>query len=387
MKNFFKYTLIAFVAIAMASCGNKKFNVKGQITNAKDSTLFLENMGLDGVSVVDSVKLSQDGTFSFSPKAGDEPNFYRLRIDNQTINISVDSTETIEIKAQWPNFSTQYDVQGSQNCQTIKTLTLKQMQLQQTVSAIYHSPNLGTEAAQDSANKIIEAYKNEIKNNYIFKAPMNSSSYFALFQTISIDGNTALIFNPRSSEEDVKAFAAVATSWDVYHPKSIRGQNLHNIAIEGMKTIRIMRAQQQMTIDPSKVNTSNNIDIVLTDNKGKTQSLSSLKGKVVLLDFHIFASPNSTKRIMMLRDLYNKYHNKGFEIYQVSLDPDEHFWKTQTASLPWISVREPDAQNAQSIVNYNVQQVPTFFLIDKNNVVYKRDVQIKDLDAEISKLY
>jgi alkyl hydroperoxide reductase subunit AhpC len=104
---------------------------------------------------------------------------------------------------------------------------------------------------------------------------------------------------------------------------------------------------------------------------------------VVLLDFHVFATRNSTQRIMQLRGLYNKYHAQGLEIYQVSLDENEHFWKTQTANLPWISVRDESGNSANL---YNVQSIPTFFLITKDNVLYKRDVQIKDLDAEIKSL-
>ena len=133
----------------------------------------------------------------------------------------------------------------------------------------------------------------------------------------------------------------------------------------------------------SQVTTSGLIDIALTDHRGVLRKLTDLKGKVVMLDFHIFASKQSTERIMALRELYNKYHDRGFEIYQVSLDPDEHFWKTKTEALPWINVHaNADEQNA-ILVNYNVQNIPTYFIIDKNNTLQKRDVQIKDLDAEI----
>ena len=93
-----------------------------------------------------------------------------------------------------------------------------------------------------------------------------------------------------------------------------------------------------------------------------------------------------TKRIMMLRELYNKYHAAGFEIYQVSVDPDEHFWKTSTAALPWISVRDEDGIQGASVAKYNVQSIPTFFLIDRSNTLRSRDVQIKDLDAAINAL-
>ena len=127
------------------------------------------------------------------------------------------------------------------------------------------------------------------------------------------------------------------------------------------------------------------INITLPDNKGHNQSLAQLKGKVVMLDFHLFASEQSMQRIMMLRELYNKYHAQGFEIYQVSVDPDEHFWKTQTAALPWINVRV-DEDHQSVLATYNVQSIPTFFIISKDNVLHKRDVQIKDLEAEIRSL-
>ena len=94
----------------------------------------------------------------------------------------------------------------------------------------------------------------------------------------------------------------------------------------------------------------------------------------------------SPARILLLRELYNKYAAQGFEIYQVSLDPDEHFWKQQTAALPWISVRDEDGINSQRIMLYNIQSVPDYFIIDRNNNLVKRAEQMKDLEAEIKKL-
>lgn len=374
---------LALMAAMLTSCDNRKFHIDGTVTEAKDSVLYLENMSLDGPVVVDSVKLDDKGSFSFSEKAPDAPEFYRLRIAGQIINLSVDSTETIKIKAAYPSMATGYTVEGSAECATIKELALKQIDLQNRVIAVQNNPNLGYDLTRDSIGKLIEAYKDEIKRNYIYKAPMRASSYFALFQTL---GNM-LIFNPRESAEDVKAFAAVATSWDTYHPNALRGKNLHNIAIEGMKDVRIMRNKMAaQSIEASKVHVSNIIDISLLDNKGKCRSLTDLKGQVVLLDFHVFGARESTKRIMQMRELYNKYHSRGLEIYQVSLDPDEHFWKTQTAALPWISVRDPQGLQSKNLASYNVTSIPTFFLIDRNNELKKRDAQITDIDAEINAL-
>ena len=386
---FHKVITLALTVAAMAgvtSCNEKKFHIDGTITGAADSTLYFENMGLDGAVKIDSAKLSEDGTFAFEGTAPTAPEFYRLRIAGQFINIAVDSTETINIKAQYPQMATQYEVSGSEDCQRIKELSLMQSSLQAQVNAIARNPELGAQAVADSVSRIVEAYKTRVKTEYIFKAPMKASSYFALFQTIYAGGQPVLLFNPRTSEQDIKVFGAVATSWDTFYPNEKRGENLHNIAIEGMKDVRYLRSQQQAEeIEASKVNTSGILDFTLTDNTGAARSLSSLKDNVVLLDFHLFADQNSMKRIMWLRELYNKYHAQGFQIYQVAIDGDEHFWKTQTAALPWISTRVDD--NTSSVLQlYNVQQVPTFFLLNRSCNVVKRDAQIKDIDAEIKAL-
>ena len=380
------FAVSAAVVLTICSCTGRSFNVSGTITEAKDSVLYLENMSLSGPVAIDSVKLSESGTFSFSHQTPEAPEFYRLRIAGQIINLAVDSTEQIKVDAQYPTMSAVYDVSGSDECTKIKELALHQMDLQRQVDAIVAAPDLGVEAVRDSVERVVTAYKEQVKRDYIFAQPMRAYAYYALFQTLRLGQMESLIFNPRSNEQDVKVFAAVATAWDTYYPNAERGKNLHNIAIEGMKNIRILQQRQLSNIDPSLVNVSNVIDINLPDNKGQQRRLTDLKGKVVLLDFHVFASEGSTARIMQLRDIYNKFHAQGLEIYQVSLDPDEHFWKTQTAALPWVCVRDERGPQSDYVVSYNIQSIPTFFLLGRNSDLYKRDAQIKDLEAEIRSL-
>lgn len=388
ISKFFTAITLIGAALAATSCSNKKFHIEGNIANAKDSTLYLENISLNGPIKIDSVKLDKEGAFDFTENAADSvcPNFYRLRIAGQSVNLSIDSTETVTVNAKWPQMSTQYTVRGSEDCSRIKELSLMQMQLQSRVNAIAQNPSFGMDSSEVAIGNIIEAYKNKVKVNYIFKEPMKASSYYALFQTIQLGGQNTLIFNPQASKADVQVFAAVATSWDTFYPGSQRGKNLHQIALQGMKNIRIVAAQRAQRLASSQVSNTGIIDLQLTDNKNQVQALSSLKGKVVMLDFHLFASDQSMQRIMWLRSLYNKYHKEGFEIYQVSVDPDESFWKQQTASLPWICVRDQGGVQGQSLQEYNVQNIPTYFLIDRNNVLQKRDVQIKNIDKEIQTL-
>ena len=383
MKHICKAAAVALAALSIASCNKNQFTVEGQIAGAKDSVLYFENVGLEGINVLDSVKLDDKGEFSFSQDAKTAPDFYRLRIADQIINVSIDSTETVQVKGQYPGMAANYTISGSENCTKIRELALKQMDLQAKAIALQSNSELGIVKANDSIQTLIDTYKEEVKRDYIYKEPYKAYAYFALFQAI---GNY-LIFNPRTNKDDIKAFAAVATSWDTYYPHAERGQNLHNIAIEGMKNQRIVDAKNaDIQIDASKVQQAGVLDIQLIDNKGKLRKLTDLKGQVVLLDFHVFAMDESPARIITLRELYNKYHAQGLEIFQVSLDPDEHFWKQQTAALPWISVRDEDGVNSQRLMLYNVQSVPDFFVIDRGNNLVKRAAQIKDLEAEIKSL-
>ena len=383
MKHISKVAAVMLAAVTMASCSNNKFKVEGQIANAGDSVLYFENVGLEGIQVLDSVKLGGDGSFAFSGNPTEAPEFYRLRIADQIINVSIDSTETVQIKGEYPGMAANYTVSGSYNCDKIRELALKQMALQTKAIAVQQNTALGVKVIGDSIQSLMDAYKDDVKQNYIFKEPNKAYAYFALFQTLG----QWLIFNPRTDKDDIKAFAAVATSWDTYYPHAERGQNLPNIAIEGMKNQRIIAAQnKELEVDASKVSEAGVFDIDLLDNKGQMRHLTDLKGQVVLLDFHVFATEESTARILSLRELYNKYHAQGFEIYQVSLDPDEHFWKQQTEALPWVNVRDADGVNSQRLMIYNVMSIPDYFLIDRGNNIVTRAANIKDLEAEIKKL-
>jgi peroxiredoxin len=120
--------------------------------------------------------------------------------------------------------------------------------------------------------------------------------------------------------------------------------------------------------------------------KGDVRKLTDLKGKVVLLDFTVYQTQAGAPHNLMLRELYNKYAELGFEIYQVSLDADEHYWKTSAENLPWVCVRDGNGIYSTFASLYNVQSVPSLYLISRANVLDRRGEDIKDLDAAIKSL-
>lgn len=375
------YIAAVLISAGFAACNRGPvFNVEGEISGAEGKMLYIEHSSIEGVIGLDSTKLSGDGRYHFSEARPEAPDFYRLRVDDRIINFVVDSTETVNISSDYNTFSSGYSVTGSESNVKIKELSLLQADLQAKVNELNKS-GMPAGLAQDSLFRMIESYKNDVKRNYIYKEPDKASSYFALFQQL----NGFMIFNPLSNKEDVKCFAAVATSLNHNYPHADRSRNLYNMVIKGMKNTRTPQTKT-LEISEDMINETSIIDIPLKDINGETKHLTDYKGKVVLIDFTAYGTPSSGARTLALRELYNKYSSQGLVIYQVSLDTDEHFWKTACDNLPWVCVRDPQGPYSTYVNIYGVTALPTAFLVNKNNELVLRLNEKSDIEAEIKKL-
>lgn len=378
-----KKMICAMAALTMlaTACKDKgeQFEINGRIAEADGKTLYFEAVTLNGIEALDSTRLDEDGQFCFQGMRPFNPEFYRLRIDRQIVNLSVDSTETIHVEAELPDMGTDYEVEGSGNCQTLKEINNKLIALQQTIKDIANDKALTLGEQERLVHEKINLYKNEMKMHYIMENPASAPAYFALFQTV----NGSLIFNPISNPDDIKFVGAVATAWDANYPGTSRTENLHNIAIQGMKNTKRPTPVSLEDIDPGKISAAGIIDIELPDIHGKNRKLSDIRNKVVLLDFTAYSLPSSQERIMQMRGLYDKYSSLGFDIYQVSIDPDEHYWKTACEHLPWTCVYESRGEASGYLGSYLVRRLPTYFLINRHGDLVARDEQIDDLEKTI----
>lgn len=378
--------ICAMAALTMlaTACKDKGelFEINGRIAEADGKTLYFEAVTLNGIEALDSTRLDEDGQFCFQGMRPFNPEFYRLRIDRQIVNLSVDSTETIHVEAELPDMGTDYEVEGSGNCQTLKEINNKLIALQQTIKDIANDKALTLGEQERLVHEKINLYKNEMKMHYIMENPASAPAYFALFQTV----NGSLIFNPISNPDDIKFVGAVATAWDANYPGTSRTENLHNIAIQGMKNTKRPTPVSLEDIDPGKISAAGIIDIELPDIHGKNRKLSDIRNKVVLLDFTAYSLPSSQERIMQMRGLYDKYSSLGFDIYQVSIDPDEHYWKTACEHLPWTCVYESRGEASGYLGSYLVRRLPTYFLINRHGDLVARDEQIDDLEKAIREL-
>lgn len=381
-----KSIIISLLAAILSACSTKEstpqFTIEGQVSGAEGKMLTFENAASTGTIILDSVRISQDGSFTLKGSRPEAPEFYRLRLEGKTINICVDSTETVKVEASLGNFDTDYKVDGVNN-QKIKELTLMHSALSKQISSLkeqYTSGKIMTAVYEMRANQLVEEYKNQVRSGYILSAPNTPYAYFALFQTI--DGY--LLFDPQENKDDIKCFAAVATSYDNLYPGTARAVNLKNIAIRGLKNTRNSTAantgNQEM-----QVNTTGMIDIVLQDIDGKTRKVSDLRGKVVLIDFALYSAEGFSSHNLELRNLYSQYQQKGLEIYQISLDANEHYWKTTADKLPWICVRDPQSQYSTLVKTFAVESIPAMFIVDKDNDIVGRADSLDGLEAAIKK--
>ena len=372
-------TVLGLCMFFLSACNNSSdFTVKGVVAGADGQLMYLENVGISNVVTLDSIKLAPGGKFKFTEKRPEYPDFYRLRLNNQLINFAVDSTETISFVADAGTFATSYSVEGSENSKAIKAITLAQLDANQAISRLrkeYEDKMISDTTYRMKVLAAADAYK-EVARKYIYSAPMSTAAYFALFQ--QIDG---LLFFDLYDRKDVKAYGAVATSYNHTYPESPRSKHLYNLTLQSMKVLRAQRPVDYSNVETKEISF---LDIELPDVRGEVVKLSTVApGKVVLINFTAYQTEWSPALNMALGELYTKYHDQGLEIYQVAVDSDFHFWRNGASNLPWVTVHDPQSVYSQVAGLYNVKQLPALFILDRKGNLVKRVEDVKKLEADV----
>ena len=372
-------TVLGLCMFFLSACNySSDFTVKGVVAGADGQLMYLENVGISNVVTLDSIKLAPGGKFKFTEKRPEYPDCYRLRLNNQLINFAVDSTETISFVADAGTFATSYSVEGSENSKAIKAITLAQLDANQAISRLrkeYEDKMISDTTYRMKVLAAADAYK-EVARKYIYSAPMSTAAYFALFQ--QIDG---LLFFDLYDRKDVKAYGAVATSYNHTYPESPRSKHLYNLTLQSMKVLRAQRPVDYSNVETKEISF---LDIELPDVRGEVVKLSTVApGKVVLINFTAYQMEWSPALNMALGELYTKYHDQGLEIYQVSLDSDSHFWRNGASNLPWVTVHDPQSVYSQVAGLYNVKQLPALFILDRKGNLVKRVEDVKKLETDV----
>ena len=381
MRKILGITCAAVIICLLTACGGKKqhFTIDGEIAGGAGKMLYLENVGIAKIVAVDSIRLKSDH-FKIRHKRPAAPDFYRLRLGRQVINLAIDSTETIHIKADTVRFAKDYSLEGD----VVQSQKIKELTLLQTDAALqyrdlqkqYESGVLSMDQYVENAYRIINDYKTEA-SNYIHSDYLSLSAYFALFQQIN-----SLYFFDIYDKNDNKLYGAVANAWNTFYPESPRAIQMKNIFTGSRAVIR----GEQESFGMQEADSKTVFDVALPSLDGKPVRLSEIgDGKLTLVDFTAYAANGSPTHNLQLAELYDYYRSQGLEIYQISLDSDNHLWKNAAVNLPWICVRDPESVYSTIAQKYNVVNIPTTFIRDQKGEIVARIEDYSTLNTTVSK--
>lgn len=373
MRKIFIVAVAAITLLIVACNRAPQFTIEGTIANADSTMLYLENITGTNPILVDSIDLDEKGNFKFACAVPEHAQFYRLRIGNQSINLVVDTVVHITCNSQTQAFATNYTIAGSDECVVMREVAVSGGRLKGIVTQAMNNESLRVEALDS-----IAAYKARM-TELVLQAPSSAVSYYILMQRV----NGLPIFDTYDYADN-RVIAAAATAHDIYAPDAPRTEILRNIALQGMAARR-EEQKQSLEIEASEIAY---IDVELYDLVGNMRKLSEVvaQNKVVLLDFTAYALDHSPAYNIELNNIYEQYNKRGLEIYQVSFDTDLNRWQTVADNLPWVCVHEADNVQSALISLYDVQSLPTCYIIVDNGLQLIRPESMEDMKKKLSQI-
>lgn len=347
--------------IALTACNGNKFHIDGNIEGASDTTLVLEQSSNGEWYIIDSVKVDGKGNFSVSSEAPEVPSIYQLRLGDQSICFPIDSLDKLKIVSKLPNFSSDYTITGSEHAEQVMKIDKEAMRF---------ASGKGTDAE-------LQTWKDQLARQ-IVADPSGIVAYYTINKYI----NGKPLFDPMN-DNDLRIIGAVANSFNSFRPNDPRTDYLVKLLLEGQCRRHSIAATDTVYADVASI-----IDIKLQDYNGKEYSLTKVaaENRVVLLDFTAYGTEVSPQLNKLLNDIYQSYHSRGLEIYQIGLDQNNVTWREAAKNLPWITVFDPMNINSQNVGTYNVTGIPTTFIIRGGEIV-ERVEDATMLKAAVAKYF
>ena len=356
-----KYFMMMVAIIALTACNGNKFHIDGNIEGASDTTLVLEQSSNGEWYIIDSVKVDGKGNFSVSSEAPEVPSIYQLRLGDQSICFPIDSLDKLKIVTKLPNFSSDYTITGSEHAEQVMKIDKEAMRF---------AGGKGTDAE-------LQTWKDQLARQ-IVADPSGIVAYYTINKYI----NGKPLFDPMN-DNDLRIIGAVANSFNSFRPNDPRTDYLVKLLLEGQRRRHSIAATDTVYADVASI-----IDIKLQDYNGKEYSLTKVatENRVVLLDFTAYGTEVSPQLNKLLNDIYQSYHSRGLEIYQIGLDQNNVTWREAAKNLPWITVFDPMNINSQNVGTYNVTGIPTTFIIRGGEIV-ERVEDATMLKAAVAKYF
>ncbi len=385
MKKLFLFLSTALIIQACSSNQNE-FLIDGNYKNAKNEKVFLMQLKSDGMEKIDSVRLEGNGQFEFTGYTN-IPKFFVVQADkSKNITLLVKPSDKISLTADMEKFNKTYDIEGSEDSRKIMNLRRK---LEGNIAKLdslgrYYKENPENENPGDLRNRLNKASQEivqeqkEYTKEFIEDNLNSMVSLMALYQQI---GPRSYVLDPK---EDFEYFEKVDSSLMSLYPNYGPVKSLHS-QVADMKKRFNAEEQNAKRLATGQVAP----EIALPNPEGDTVELSSLRGQYVLLDFWAaWCKPCRVENPNLVK-AYKRFNDKGFEIYQVSLDKKRSEWENaiEKDNLDWVHVSDLKFWNSSAAKTYNIQSIPANFLLNKKGEIIDKNLKGDALQKKLHELF
>jgi len=370
-----KVTICLAASLALASCSDSKkssgFELKGNFTNTKGETIYLEKLTSIQPVLVDSTVINDKGDFEFTnyvPKIG----FYRIKLNQQNFAMLVlDSADKVTVTGNISDLGNTYKTEGSPETKLFieyndlsKARDLRLDSLNKAFQMMMEN-NKADSRRVDSLSKIFEGPYNSIvdaSNKQMTDKIMQNASMYSSIMAIQV----------LEPDKYADVYHALDAGLSKKYPNDMNVKTFHDMVTK----------MQATTIGQTAP------EISLPSPDGKEIALSSLKGKVVLIDFWASWCGPCRKEMPNVVKAYAKYKDKGFEIYGVSLDQEKDRWVEAIAKdgITWPQVSDLKYWSSDAAKLYNVQGIPYTVLLDKEGKIIAKNLRGAELEKKIAEI-
>jgi peroxiredoxin len=382
-----KLFIYLFIALIFIGCKNNIVRISGTVVNPSNETyIYLNELKSDELKPVDSVMVSTDGTFSFKREIK-QPSFYLLKFnDKNFLTLLLEPGQKITLRTYNDSLNYPISLSGSKGTELLaeynRTLytTIKKLKgLNEIYSQNEGKPELPK--VMESLDSLAQIYLGEINTytkKYIDDNITSLVSLVALYQQVA---PSVYVLNPVN---DLKYFVKVDSSMFSLYPDYEPVKTLH----DQVKEI-IAKMKDESTANPAATLGTLAPEISLPTPAGDTVKLSSTRGSFVLLDFWAsWCSPCRNENPNLL-SVYNTYHRKGFQIYQVSLDKTKDAWMKgiQEDHLEkWIHVSDVKYWNSVVVPIYKIESIPCNYLLDRDGRIIAANLRGEQLKTKLEEI-
>ena len=377
MSKFSKMAAVAAAMLAAASCAHVA-NIDGTVEQASSSEVIVKLLNVNKYEVLDTVAVDAAGKFSYKVEVEEgKPEFiYLYHGDNKIASLLLSEGEKVTVKADTLG---NYTVSGSEESEKLAQVEKDYAAVVAKMDALASKLEKASDAEASVISKqiydeYVSYYRSRVK--YVMENSKSLTSVPVFYQVL---GDNLPVFGQIT---DAIHFNNISDSLETVYPESKYVKALR-------KEAEIRLSQMQLNARLGAAEEIGYPDITLPDVKGDKKRLSDVDAKVVIL--HFWTATEAVQKMFnmdVLAPVYEDYHKKGLEIYQVALDPDKVTWANvvREQKLPWTNVCDGLGGNSPYTALYNISALPATFIICDGELVEGRVVDEKSLRKTIAKL-